>query len=179
MSTQQSQSATPAADQLKARRTAAKSAKPAESAKSTKSAKSSSSRPQLTTRLRNFFKHPNLDFRATMCVLVGLALVASLTSLGFSLVDFFRGDDPITFNYGGSDGNAIEFQEGSIAEVANRVAPGVVSIVTEVRSTNFFGQSSTGSAAGTGMIVTSDGRAMGTRMRQRKRQLLEPSMRAE
>ena len=92
-----------------------------------------------------------------MCVLVGLALVASLTSLGFSLVDFFRGDDPITFNYGGSDGNAIEFQEGSIAEVANRVAPGVVSIVTEVRSTNFFGQSSTGSAAGTGMIVTSDG----------------------
>ena len=29
------------------------------------------------------------------------------------------------------------------------------------------------------VIVTSDGRAMGTRMRQRKRQLLEPSMRAE
>ena len=29
------------------------------------------------------------------------------------------------------------------------------------------------------MIVTSDGRAMGTSMRQRKRQLLEPSMRAE
>lgn len=157
MSTQQSQSATPAADQLKARRATAKSTKPAKSAKSAKSTKSSTSRPQLTTRLRNFFKRPNLDFRATMCVLVGLALVASLTSLGFSLVDFFRGDDPITFNYSGSDGNAIEFQEGSIAEVANRVAPGVVSIVTEVRSTNFFGQSSTGSAAGTGMIVTSDG----------------------
>ena len=29
------------------------------------------------------------------------------------------------------------------------------------------------------MIVTSEGRAMGTSMRQRKRQLLEPSMRAE
>lgn len=158
MSNIKSNSATPAADQLKARATASKPTvqsqpDPKPTPKSTTKLKS----PKVTARVKSFFKKPNLDFRTTMCVLVGIALVASLTSLGFNIVNFFRGDDPITFNYGGTNGNSIEFQEGSIADVANQVAPGVVSIVTEVRSTNFFGQSSTGSAAGTGMIVTSDG----------------------
>lgn len=141
MSNLKTNSATPATDQLKNRPTKPKQHKTT----------------QFTTRIKQFFKQPNLDFRATMCVLVGISLVASLTSLGFNIINAFRGDDPITFNYSSSNGNAIEFQEGSIADVANQVAPGVVSIVTEIRSTNFFGQSSTGSAAGTGMIVASDG----------------------
>ena len=148
MSNTKSNSATPAADQLKAQATASKPTAQAQPAP--KSSK-------VTARVKSFFKKPNLDFRTTMCVLVGIALVAPLTSPGFNIVNFFPGDHPITFNYGGTHGNSIEFQEGSIADVANQVAPGVVSIVTEVRSTNFFGQSSTGSAAGTGMIVTSDG----------------------
>ena len=59
------------------------------------------------------------------------------------------------------DGNSANFTEGSIAEVANRVAPSVVSIVTETKTKGyslFYGETeSTGAAAGTGIIVSSDG----------------------
>ena len=103
------------------------------------------------------FKLPHFEFQSTMCVLVGIALVTSLTSLTMNIVDIFNGDTPITFNYSSTDGNALSFTEGSIADVASQVSPGVVSIVTEIQSTSFFGQSTTASAAGTGMIVTSDG----------------------
>ncbi len=41
--------------------------------------------------------------------------------------------------------------------MAAKVAPGVVSIVTQVQTTSLFGQTSTSTAAGTGMIVTKDG----------------------
>ncbi|MBR2586757.1 trypsin-like peptidase domain-containing protein [Candidatus Saccharibacteria bacterium] len=59
------------------------------------------------------------------------------------------------------DGNSANFTEGSIAEVASRVAPSVVSIVTETktRTYNLWMQEteSTGAAAGTGIIVSADG----------------------
>ena len=59
------------------------------------------------------------------------------------------------------DGNSANFTEGSIAEVANRVASSVVSIITEVKTTSynfFYGPTeSTGEAAGTGIIVSKDG----------------------
>lgn len=55
------------------------------------------------------------------------------------------------------DGNSANFTEGSIAEVAAEVTPAVVSITTETRTIGYYGQSSTSTAAGTGMIVTSDG----------------------
>ena len=41
--------------------------------------------------------------------------------------------------------------------MADKVSKSVVSIVTSVKTTNFFGQSYDSSAAGTGVIVTSDG----------------------
>ena len=60
-----------------------------------------------------------------------------------------------------ADGNSANFTEGSIAEVASRVAPSVVSIITEVKTKSysfFYGESeSTGAAAGTGIIVSQDG----------------------
>lgn len=59
------------------------------------------------------------------------------------------------------DSNSANFTEGSIADVASKVAPSVVSIVTEVKTKSYnfwYGESeSTGAAAGTGVIVSSDG----------------------
>lgn len=89
--------------------------------------------------------------------LLVVSLLVSCASLSYCIWDFVRGDTPITFNYPGADGNNTSFTEGSIAEIASKVTPGVVSIVTEVRTTGFFGQTSTSTAAGTGMIVTKDG----------------------
>lgn len=96
------------------------------------------------------------SFRVIVISLLCVSLLTSAASLAYVIWDFLRGDTPITFNYAG-DGNSANFTEGSIAEVASKVTPGVVSIVTEVRTTSFFGQSSTSTAAGTGMIVTKDG----------------------
>lgn len=78
-------------------------------------------------------------------------------SAGYCVYDILQEEKPITVNYSGTDGNSTNFVEGSIAEVAARVTPGVVSIVTEIRSTGFFGQSYTSNAAGTGMIVSGNG----------------------
>ena len=59
-------------------------------------------------------------------------------------------------------GNAIEFKEDSIAGIAQKVTPAVVSIIGETRSTSTYswlygGGSTTSQSAGTGMIVSSDG----------------------
>ena len=59
------------------------------------------------------------------------------------------------------DSNSANFTEGSIADVASKVAPSVVSIITETKTKSysfFYGETeSTGAAAGTGIIVSSDG----------------------
>lgn len=90
-----------------------------------------------------------------------LSLTVSVVAIILGFLAFQKANTPLTFLGGGTDGNAANFVEGSIAEVANKVAPSVVSIVTEikVKSYSFFGQSydSTSSAAGTGIIVTEDG----------------------
>ncbi len=112
--------------------------------KTTKSAKTKS--PVQVTR----------RFRTAVISLLCVSLLISAASLTYIIWDILRGDTPITFNYG-SDGNSTSFVEGSIADVASKVTPGVVSIVTEVNTTGFFGQTSTSTAAGTGMIVTKDG----------------------
>ena len=60
-----------------------------------------------------------------------------------------------------TDGNSANFTEGSIADVASKVAPSVVSILTETKTKNYrfwYGETeSTGAAAGTGIIVSSNG----------------------
>lgn len=102
-------------------------------------------------------KCTSFGFQPVIITLLSLTMVASVAALGLSIWNFCQDDPVVTFNYAGNDGNSVSFTNGSIEEVANRVAPGVVSIITEVRTSNFFGQSQTGSAAGTGMIVTADG----------------------
>jgi len=60
----------------------------------------------------------------------------------------------------GSDGNAtVTAEESSIASVAEKVGPSVVSIVTETRSRSYYGTTS-GQAAGTGIVVSKDGYIM-------------------
>ena len=90
-----------------------------------------------------------LGFKIFTITSLILILCLSGTALGFSLFNFFQEETPITFNYGSGDSNSASFVEGSIAEVANRLAPAVVSILVEGRSSSV--------SAGTGMIITSDG----------------------
>lgn len=59
-------------------------------------------------------------------------------------------------------GNAVEFKEDSVAGIAQKVTPAVVSIIGETRTTSTYswlygGGSSTSQSAGTGMLVSSDG----------------------
>lgn len=101
-------------------------------------------------------KYTSFSFQPVIVTLLSITMVAALAGFGLSIYNFFH-ESPSTFSYIGNDGNSANFTEGSIAETAAKVTPGVVSIVTEIQTTGFFGQSSTSSAAGTGMIVTEDG----------------------
>lgn len=120
--------------------------------------KKPAAQPKSATQSTSFKqKCTSFGFQPVVITLLSLTMVASAAGLGLSIWNFCQDDAPITFNYSGNDGNTLDFTEGSIAEIANGVAPGVVSIITEIRTSNIFGQSQTGSAAGTGMIVTADG----------------------
>ncbi|MDO4742236.1 MAG: trypsin-like peptidase domain-containing protein [Candidatus Saccharibacteria bacterium] len=85
------------------------------------------------------------------------ALVLSGVGLGFSYTSYQGGSKPVTFLESGVDGNSANFVEGSIADVADKVSESVVSITTSVKATNWFGYTSNYSAAGTGVVVSSDG----------------------
>ncbi len=86
-----------------------------------------------------------------------IALVLGASGLGLGYTAYRAASTPITFLNGGADGNSANFVEGSIAEIAERVSPSVVSILTSAKATNFFGQSYESAAAGTGIIASSDG----------------------
>lgn len=86
-----------------------------------------------------------------------LALALGAGGLGFGLMAYQKTSTPLTFLNSGADGNSANFVEGSIAEIADKVSASVVSIVTSTKTTNFFGQDYESAAAGTGIIVTSDG----------------------
>ena len=97
---------------------------------------------------------------------IGLAVFAALlgcAGLVFGILAFVyvlnNKTEPTTIvsAEGYYTGNSAEFEETSIAGIASKVTPAVVSIVSSVYTTNYFGQSSTSQAAGTGMIVTEDG----------------------
>ena len=90
-------------------------------------------------------------------ILASLALVLGACGLGFGLMAYQKNSTPLTLINGGTDGNSANFVEGSIAEIANKVSPSVVSVVTSIKTTGFLGQDYEAAAAGTGIIVTSDG----------------------
>lgn len=102
-------------------------------------------------------KIKSANFRLVIGTLAGASILISSASLGLTVYNIYRGNGGNSFLYSLFDGNYTSFSEGTVAEVSSRVAPSVVSILTETRTTNWFGQSTTSSAAGTGVIVTADG----------------------
>ncbi len=86
-----------------------------------------------------------------------IAMVLGAGGLTLGWLGFEKSNTPITFLGGGADGNSASFTEGSIADIADKVSKSVVSIVSSTKGTTIFGQSYDSSAAGTGVIVTSDG----------------------
>lgn len=90
--------------------------------------------------------------------LASIAVVLAGTSAVFSYLSYEKANTPLTIlNSSGVDGNTANFVEGTVADVVDKVSESVVSIVTSVVSTSYFGQSYTSEAAGTGVIVTEDG----------------------
>ncbi len=122
--------------------------------KKSRSTKAKKSDDSATSNWRT--KCTSFGFQPVIVTLLSITMVAALAGFGLSIYNFLHANST-TISYVDNDGNAANFTEGSIAETAAKVTPGVVSIVTEIQTTGFFGQSSTSSAAGTGMIVTEDG----------------------
>ncbi len=90
-------------------------------------------------------------------VLASVAIVLSGVGAVFAYLGYKKASTPLTFPDGGSGGNSASFVEGSVADIVDKVSESVVSIVTTTKTTSYFGQSYTGAAAGTGIIVTEDG----------------------
>lgn len=100
---------------------------------------------------------PKPKSNSAAIILSSFALVLGGAGLALGWFAFEKSNTPITFLGGGQDGNSANFTEGSIADIADKVSKSVVSIVTSTKTTNYFGQSYSGSAAGTGVIVSKDG----------------------
>lgn len=92
-------------------------------------------------------------------VLSIFALLIAFGGIGVAVWAVARTNNPTktaTVSGGYYNGNTVEFEETSIANIVSKVTPAVVSIVSETYSTSRFYDNST-QAAGTGMIVTADG----------------------
>lgn len=92
-----------------------------------------------------------------LITLTVVALVFGCAGLALGWLGYEKASTPITFLGSGTDGNSANFAENSIADIADKVSKSVVSIVTSSKTTDMFGQSYDSAAAGTGIIVTSDG----------------------
>ncbi|MBQ6375948.1 trypsin-like peptidase domain-containing protein [Candidatus Saccharibacteria bacterium] len=95
---------------------------------------------------------------ALAVTLASVAVVLSGASAVFSYLSYEKASTPLTIlNSDGTDGNTVSFVEGTVADIVDKVSESVVSIVTSVTTTSYFGQSYISEAAGTGIIVSSDG----------------------
>ncbi len=77
-----------------------------------------------------------------------------------ALINSNKSKTPETVSVGGYySGNSAEFEQSSIAEIASKVTPAVVSIISEVQNNSYYSfyGASTSQASGTGMIVSKDG----------------------
>ncbi|HMR72803.1 MAG TPA: trypsin-like peptidase domain-containing protein [Candidatus Saccharibacteria bacterium] len=90
--------------------------------------------------------------RVTFGMLVVFASLAAGTG-GAAAVVHFWGDNTQIVNQ-----QSVVMQESElVSEVAEKVSPSVVSIVTEETMTSYFGGTSTSQSAGSGVIVSKDG----------------------
>ncbi len=101
-------------------------------------------------------KNNTNNFHLIVLTVACVTAVCSVFALGFSIYNYNNSSARVTWG-SSADGNSANFTDGSIADVASKVSPSVVSITTETRTMGWFGQSSTSTTAGTGMIVSSDG----------------------
>jgi serine protease Do len=92
-------------------------------------------------------------------ILPVVTFVLALSAFGISTYSYYHGSTVTNYNYG-PDGNSLNFESGSIADVASKVSESVVSITTEVRTESWFGTEQTSTAAGTGFILSTDGYIM-------------------
>lgn len=99
----------------------------------------------------------NKNSNTAAIVISVVALLCGCGGLALGWMGYQKSTAPLTFLGSGTDGNAANFTEGSIADIAKKVAKSVVSIVTETTAMNYYGQSYSAAAAGTGVIVTEDG----------------------
>ena len=91
-------------------------------------------------------------------VVVLLAVIA-LTSGLYSMHLTYTLSSELDYRIHGpsSNGNSLNFTEGSIASVANSVSKSVVSIITSTTQKSLINSESSATAAGTGFILSSDG----------------------
>ena len=88
-----------------------------------------------------------------------ITFILALSAFGLGIYSVYTGGSVTNYNYS-NDGNSLNFQAGSIAEVASKVSDSVVSITTEVRTQSWWGTESTSKAAGTGFILSESGYIM-------------------
>lgn len=101
-------------------------------------------------------------FKRAVIAMCCVAVVLSGGAAAISIINMVNGMQPTTVvdnNSSGNyyDGNSTQFEDTTIASVVEKVAPAVVSILTETQVRGYFGQSQTSAGAGTGMIVSTDG----------------------
>ena len=125
----------------------------------------SSSAPNTAPTTLNTQQLPNPQKPRKKRTYTILAMAGSLALLGLGvagglyLADQFGPNAAPSLTTANDGNTAITAEESSIAAVAQKVGPSVVSIVTQARTTSFYG-ARTGEAAGTGIFVSKDGYVM-------------------
>lgn len=94
----------------------------------------------------------------TLVAVFGSIILISLGVVGgMFAVRYFDDSTALPSLSATSDGNAtVTAEEGSIAAVAEKVGPSVVSVLTETQVRSYYG-TSTGEGAGTGIIISENG----------------------
>ncbi len=105
-------------------------------------------------------KKPKQTLAIVLISVIGGIMILAVGVIGGAVALRTFAPNAIPSLSSGVDGNTtITAEESSIASVAEKVGPSVVSIVTETSSRSYYGTTS-GSAAGTGIIVSKDGYIM-------------------
>lgn len=98
-----------------------------------------------------------------LSAIVGVLFVGGIGVLGYGVYKSGVWDN-ISWNGSNGSDNDIYYEGGitdgdstSVAEIAEKVSPSVVSIMTSVRTTSWMGTTSSATAAGTGIVISKDG----------------------
>ncbi len=106
-------------------------------------------------------KKSNKALGISIAIIVTLLIALGLGVAGTYIARQVNNSSPVTSLLApANDGNAtVTAEENTIASVAEKVSPSVVSILTETRTRSYYG-TSTADGAGTGVIVSKDGYIM-------------------